>query len=139
MAAHNRHCAGFAGGEIVFPRGRSVLHGSFAMTGMQTIGSKWAAYKGPLLALAIGLVVGPFVSNALGWQVTSSKAAALARAGVVQTQAAWCNVAARAAVAAPDKLDWSARLELAKKWAIPPGAKEADTEVTYACERMLQT
>jgi hypothetical protein len=109
------------------------------MTNLDTAKSKWAEYKPQAIALAIGLVVGPFVSNYMGWQVTSSKAAAEVRAGVVEVQAAWCNTRARLAVAAPDKLDWSARLDLAKKWSVMPGTEAADTEVTNACERKLQS
>lgn len=108
------------------------------MTTMETIQTKWAAHKGQILALAIGLAVGPLLTNYLGWTVTSGKAEARAHAAAIEVQAAWCDVRARAAVAAPEKLDWSARLELAKKWSVMPGAKEADSDVASACERKLQ-
>jgi hypothetical protein len=35
------------------------------------------------------------------------------------------------------KLDYSARNDLAKKWAVMPGATTADSEVTSACARKL--
>lgn len=110
-------------------------------TTMQTARSKWATYKPQAIALAVGLAVGPFVSNYMGWQVTSGKAQAMAHAGIVEMQAAWCDVRARAAVAEPGKLDWSARVELAKKWAVMPGleAAAADGDVASACERKLQS
>ena len=108
------------------------------MTTMENLQAKWAAHKGQIYALAIGLVVGPFVSNYMGWQVTASKAQSQVIAGILDTQAEWCETRARAAVAEPGKLDWSARLDLAKKWSIMPGETEADSDVASACERKLQ-
>lgn len=94
--------------------------------------------KPQIVALAIGLLVGPLISNYFGWQVTSGNARAQVRAGIVEQQASYCDVRARTVVAAPEKLDWSARLELARKWSVMPGADSADSEVANACERKLQ-
>jgi hypothetical protein len=109
------------------------------MTTWETARSNWAMIKPRAMWLAIGLVVGPFITNYLGWQVTSSTAQAQARAGVVEQLAGICDVGARTAVPEPAKLDWMARAELAKKWAIMPGATAADSEVSSACQRKLQT
>ncbi len=107
------------------------------MTTWQTATSKWTTIKPTVIGLAIGLVAGPLISNYLGWQVTSSSAQTQLRDGVVETQAAFCNTWARAAVAEPGKLDWNARTELAKKWAVMPGSTAAESDVTSACARKL--
>ena len=52
-------------------------------------------------------------------------------------QASFCAVNARTEVADTSKLDYSARSELAKKWAIMPGATKAESDVTNACARKL--
>ena len=100
--------------------------------------AEWVTRKPQLIALAIGLVAGPLISNYLGWQVTSGNARTQVRAGIVEQQASYCNVRARAAVEAPGKLEWSARNELARKWAVMPGADSPDSDVANACERKLQ-
>jgi hypothetical protein len=102
------------------------------------LSSLWVERKPQLIALAVGLIAGPLISNYAGWQVTSGSARAQVRAGIVETQATYCEVRARTAVAAPDKLDWSARVDLARKWAVMPGADSADSDVASACERKLQ-
>lgn len=109
------------------------------MTSLETAKSKWAQYKPQLIALAIGLVLGPFISNYMGWQVTSSRAAAQVQAGIVDVQAGWCETAARAAVPEPGKLDWSSRIKLAEKWSVLPGMTEANSAVASACETKLQS
>ena len=100
--------------------------------------AQWVERKPQVIALAIGLVAGPLISNYLGWQVTSGNARTQVRAGIVEQQATYCEVRARTAVEAPGKLDWSARLELARKWSVMPGTDSADSDVANACERKLQ-
>src|SRR4051812_8911975 len=96
--------------------------------------AKWAEFKPAAIALAIGLVVGPFVTNYLGWQVMSGTARTQMRAEVVEQQALICEERARAEVKEPGKLDWSARAELAKKWSVMPGVSPvADGEAVGAC------
>lgn len=100
---------------------------------------EWTERKPQIIALAIGLVAGPLISNYAGWTVTSGNNRAQVRAGIVEQQATYCDVRARTAEAAPEKLEWRARLDLARKWAVMPGATgDADSEVTNACERKLQ-
>jgi hypothetical protein len=89
------------------------------------------------LALLIGLAAGPYISNFLGWQVTSGTALTLERAGIVERLAAVCDAQARTEVQDPSKLDWDARGNLAKKWAIMPGATSTDTDVMAACAEKL--
>jgi len=107
------------------------------MTLFQTAADKWTALKPQAMALAVGLVLGPFISNYVGWQVTSKSANAQVRAGVVEQLASFCDIAARKTVAEPDKLDWSARSALAKQWAVMPGEKDAQYDVTSSCEQKL--
>ena len=71
------------------------------------------------------------------WQVTSRTARAEIRAGIVEQQAMFCEARARADISAPGQLDWTARYELAVKWAAMPGAGAADSDVTSACARKL--
>jgi len=106
-------------------------------TMMERASAKWEAIKPIVFALAIGLIAGPLISNWAGWQVTSGAAHKQMRAGIVDLEAKYCEIAARAAVSDPEKLDWSARSELAKKWAVMPGSKDADYDVTSACASKL--
>ena len=108
------------------------------MTRWETVVSQWPAVKPLAICLAIGLIAGPFISNSLGWQVTSGAANAQMRAGVVEQLALICEERARADVKETGKLDWDARKDLATKWAVTPKADKPDTEVTYACARKLE-
>jgi hypothetical protein len=74
-----------------------------------------------------------------GWQVLSGTARDQVRAGVVEQQAAICAAGARTEDPDTAKLDYSARTELAKRWAVMPGTTTAETEVTNACARKLAT
>jgi hypothetical protein len=109
------------------------------MISFQTAKSKWDTAKPLILAFAIGLFVGPFASNYIGWQVTSRTAQAEVLAGVLEQQALFCEARARADVTAPENLGWEARYELAKKWAIMPGATEPPSGVASACAGKLAT
>ena len=100
---------------------------------------QWKTTKRIATALAIGLVAGPLITNYAGWQVTSSAARAQLRATVVEQQASFCDAWARADVQDPSTLDWSARRELAQKWAVMPGAASADSDVVIACSSKLAT
>jgi len=88
--------------------------------------------------LAIGLVAGPLISNYMGWQVTNRTAQAEVHAGIVEQQAVYCEARARADVPAAGALDWTARYQLAVKWAAM-GTAPADSDVTSACARKLAT
>jgi hypothetical protein len=103
------------------------------MTNWEAAALKWQTAKPAALALLVGLVAGPYISNALGWQVTSGTAAARARAGVVEQLASVCDAQARTEVQDPSKLESTARGGLAKKWAVMPGGPSADSDVTTAC------
>lgn len=103
----------------------------------ETASAKWAAAKPIAIGLAIGLIAGPIISGAVGFQVRTSTAQAAARAGSVDQQATFCAEQARAATPDTASLDWQGRTELARKWATMPGSTIADPDVVYACSGKL--
>jgi hypothetical protein len=107
------------------------------MTAWENVASKWQAAKPAAIALAIGLVAGPLISNYVGWQVTSHTAQAGIHAGIVEQEAMFCEARARADVPEAAKLEWSARYELAVKWSGMPGGAPVDSDVTSACAMKL--
>lgn len=108
-----------------------------ASTSMHATKSIWERAKPLAIAFALGLLVGPFISDYAGWQVTSRTAQAEMRAGILEQRALFCEARARTDVTAPEKLGWDARYELANKWAIMPGASEAQSGVASACAGKL--
>lgn len=114
-----------------------MLQGETDVTTRESIASKWQAAKPRVIALVVGLVVGPLLTNYFGLQQTTSSARAQARAGIVDVQALFCEARARLDNAEPAKLDWTSRNELAKKWSVLPGATASDVDVTSACASKL--
>ena len=110
-----------------------------AITPKNTTASTWESLKPKILYLVIGLIAGPILTNIAGWQVMAGTARDQARAGVVEQQALFCATNARIEVPDTSKLDYSARNELAKKWAIMPGSTTAEADVTSACAKRLAT
>lgn len=102
-----------------------------------TLMDNWSKYKPVAIAFAAGLLVGPFVSNYAGWQVTSRTALAEVSAGIIEQQALFCAARARADVAAPEALGWEARYDLAKKWSTMPGSTTPAAGVASACASKL--
>jgi len=104
---------------------------------VETVKGKWLAAKPAVIALAIGLVVGPFVSNNIGWQVTSGMLETKVRVAIVEQQALFCVERVKATGKDASKLDYDARRALAEKWAVMPGQKAADWEVVSVCSNKL--
>ena len=104
---------------------------------LKGIGASWRANKSIVYAFVIGMLVGPFVSSYFGVQVTSRNARAELQSGIIDLQASMCNASARAEVKEPGKLEWSARRELAAKFAIMPGRDAVDPAVTSLCSDKL--
>ena len=100
---------------------------------------QWKAAGHVTIALVVGLVAGPLITSYAGWQVTSGTANARLQAGVVEQQALFCDARARADGRDPRALGWTARRELAQKWAVMPGASSADPAVVRACTDKLAT
>lgn len=107
------------------------------MATSEGIADKLARMKPLAIALGIGLLAGPFISNSIGWQVTSGTAKAQVRTGLVEQNALICAAKARAEVKETGKLDWDARSALAKKMAVMPGMPDPDWELTTACANKL--
>lgn len=105
---------------------------------MQTAAAKWTEWKPIAIGVAIGLIAGPIVSGFAGFQTRTSTAEAATRASIVEQQAMFCAERARGTMPAGAAVPaWNARDELARKWAIMPGATTADPEVIYACSGKL--
>jgi uncharacterized protein YchJ len=104
---------------------------------MQTAASRWQTIKPKAIYFAIGLIAGPLVTSVVGLQVLSGTAREQTRAGVVELQAVICAAQARTEVADTSKLEWTARTDLAKKWAVMPGATTADPAVASTCAGKL--
>ena len=107
-----------------------------AMTS-KTTASAWESAKPKVMYLAIGLIAGPIITSIAGWQVLSGTARDQLHAGMIEQQATFCAANARIEMPDTSKLDYTARNELAKKWAVMPGATAAESDVTYACARKL--
>ena len=58
--------------------------------------NKLSEWRTPAIALAVGLIAGPIISNLLGWQVSSSTMEEEVGAAVVEQQALFCEERARA-------------------------------------------
>jgi hypothetical protein len=100
--------------------------------------SKWENAKPAALALIVGLIAGPYISNFLGWQVARGTVLARERGGIIEQLASICDAQARTEVRDPSKLDRIARGDLAEKWAVLPGATAADSDVRAACAGKLE-
>ena len=89
--------------------------------------------------LVIGLILGPFISSWLGWQVTTGTMEEAAKDAVVVYRAGLCVERAQSdPEVTPDVLkDYSARREIAEKWAVLPGEEKADAAVTRECTSRL--
>ena len=96
-------------------------------------------WKPRILFLVIGLVLAPFISSSLGWQVTAGTMDSAVQDAVIEYRADLCTKRAQAdPEATPAVLgDWSSRRELAEKWAVLPGEEEADRSVVNGCSSRL--
>jgi len=101
------------------------------------VAARWNAAKPMLMGLAIGLVAGPIISGMVGFQMRSSTAQTLVRNGVVEQQAIFCADRAHAETPDTTRMDWSARNDLARRFATPSGAAQVDFEVARACADRL--
>ncbi len=92
-----------------------------------------------ILFLVIGLVLGPFISSWLGWQVTAGTMNSAVQDAVIEYRADLCTKRAQAdPEATPAVLgDWNSRRELAEKWAVLPGEEEASRDVVNRCSSRL--
>ncbi len=101
------------------------------------LSDQWSAIKPLAIALGIGLVAGPLISGFMGWQVMRGTSEARVHASAVDQQAQICAVLARRDTPDPAALNWSARRELAEKFAIMPGREAGEPNVANACAQIL--
>ena len=92
-----------------------------------------------ILFLVIGLVLGPFIANWLGWQVTAGTMESAVEEAVVTYRAGLCAERARSDPEATSDVlkDYSSRRKLAEKWAVLPGEEKADQSVVTECRSRL--
>ncbi len=104
---------------------------------MEALKKQWESKKSLILGLLIGLLVGPFISGTMGWQVSSAFLTRSVRNAVIEQQVAFCEMRAHAADKNAGKLEYTARYELAKVWAKMPGQDAADADVVSGCTNGL--
>lgn len=97
----------------------------------------WNNIRPVALALGLGLIAGPLISNYMGWQMTRGNAERQINASGVQQQAMVCAALARNANPDAASLGWAPRNELAEKFAVMPGRDSAAMGVANACSQML--
>jgi len=97
---------------------------------VDTVKSKWEEKKPIAFAFALGLVLGPFISNMIGWQVTNGSLERRVRAAVVEQQALFCVERVRAAGQDTTGFEYSALKDIAKEWSVMPGQDSVDYDVT---------
>lgn len=114
----------------------SELHGQGDTPRKPTLWERWK----PLLGgLALGLVVGPFLSGYLGWQVTSATLHESVEDAIVQQQARMCAMLARQEEdgAALAEMGYVPRREVAKRHAGFPWNDTYEHVVTNRCTNLL--
>lgn len=99
--------------------------------------ARWTRAKPMLLGLGIGLVAGPILSGVVGFQMRTSTAQTMLHDGVVAQQAIYCADRARADTPVTSGMDWTARNDLARRFATQPGTTQVDYEVARACADRL--
>lgn len=106
---------------------------------MSRAGEIFDEWKPRILFLVIGLVVGPFASGWLGWQVTAGTMESAVQDAVIDYRAELCAKRAQAdPEATPAVLEnYSDRRKLAEKWAVLPGEEETDRGVVNECNSRL--
>ncbi len=96
-------------------------------------------WKPRILFLVIGLILGPFISGWMGWQVTTDTMDSTVQNTVISYRATLCAKRAQAdpGLTAETLKNWTSRRELAEKWAILPGEDKADFDVVSECSSLL--
>lgn len=104
---------------------------------MNALKETWATRKQFVYGLIVGLVLGPFIATTIGWTVTTAFLDRSVHNAVVKEAVAVCEMRARAAVKDPEKLEYSARYDLANKWSKMPGEGAPDSDVVSGCTNNL--
>ncbi len=103
------------------------------------VGEMIQEWRPRIIFLVIGLVVGPFISSWIGWQVTTGTMEDEVGDAVVSYRAGLCAERARLDPEATSEAlsDFTDRRKFAEKWALLPGEEEADRDVVRACNSLL--
>lgn len=106
---------------------------------MGQVGEIIQEWRPRIFFLVIGLILGPFISSWLGWQVTTGTMEKATKDAVVTYRAGLCVERAQSdPEVTPDVLkDYSVRRKIAEKWAVLPGEEKADVFVTNECSSRL--
>ena len=106
---------------------------------MSRAGEIFTEWRPRILFLVVGLVLGPFISSGLGWQVTAGTMESTVQDAVIEYRAELCAKRAQADPEATTAVlgDWSSRRELAEKWAVLPGEEETSRDVVNKCNSQL--
>jgi hypothetical protein len=107
------------------------------MRATTTVQEKWAKLKPRFMAVCLGLIVGPFISNAIGWQVTSGTLERQLYAAVIEQQANFCLERIQATGINTNGIDFGTRRDLAEKWGVMPGQESAEYDVIRACSEKI--
>lgn len=102
-----------------------------------SLGERWARWRGPLVWLVIGLVGGPLVSSAMGWQVTSRAARHDVTQAIVHQQAAMCEMRVHQHVKDLSHLNFNQQSALAQKYAKFPWQAKTRNAVVDQCTNAL--
>lgn len=99
----------------------------------QTLREVFGQYKNIALAFVVGLFIGPAISTALGWQVSSDTLREQVHEAIVTQQAAVCEMRVREHVENVAALEADERIKLAKRYAVLPWDQSVDSEVVNRC------
>ncbi len=96
-------------------------------------------WKPKIIFLVIGLILGPFISGWMGWQVTTGTMDSTVQNAVITYRADLCAKRAQTDPGlTPETLkNWTSRRDLAKKWAVLPGENKVDSDVVSECSSLL--
>ena len=98
---------------------------------------RWSTIKTAVAFLVIGVVAGPIVTTVTGLQVSRSTLDRRMHATIIDQKSNYCVGRITEGEARYQGLTYSDRLDLARKYAVMPGAKEADYEVVTECSNKL--
>lgn len=107
------------------------------MTAQNSIRATWRKWNRPLLGFAIGLVLGPLITAAIGWQVSTDTLKQRVRDVVTREQAAMCEMLARQSPSYDPDMAVAERIELAERYAKFPWDATVGTEVVNRCSNDL--
>lgn len=107
------------------------------MTSEDNMTSRWQRFKRLLFPFIAGLIIGPFLSAAFHWQVTSGTMRENVQEAIMHQQTEACAYMARQHTEHPEKMGYQARRKLAEQYAKLPWDDTVSYEVRNLCTDML--